>query len=159
MEKETIKNIIDFLEKKENKKHKDRDTFIWKVKLGYPLTKEDLIVKGDLNLYNSNIETLPDGLYIEGYLDLKHSKIKSLPEGLKVDYQLNLQFTEIKSLPKGLDVGWTLDLYNTNIKSLPKGLKVGGDLIIKSTFLTNYDDDRLRKMVKPGFIKGEIIRS
>ena len=43
---------------------------------------------------------------------------------------------------------------NSLIESLPKGLKVWGALFIKKTPLANYTDDKLREMVKPGFIKG-----
>ncbi len=138
MDNSTLKNIFDFLEKEENKKLKERDTFIWKVKLGYPLTKEDLIFKGDLNLYNSNIETLPEGLKVGDYLDLRKTKITSLPEGL--------------------EVGSYLDIEDTKITSLPKGLQVGSSLYIDETPLTKYSDDELREMVKPGIIKGRILR-
>jgi len=37
-------------------------------------------------------------------------------------------------------------------------LEVGDDLFISWTTLTKYTDDELKKMIKPGFIKGEIIR-
>jgi hypothetical protein len=37
-------------------------------------------------------------------------------------------------------------------------LEVNEDLIITNTTLTNYTDDELREMIKPGFIKGEIRR-
>jgi hypothetical protein len=158
MEKETLKNIFDFLEKEENKKHKDRDTFIWKVKLGYPLTKEELNVKGDLNLSHSGITSLPKGLKVGGNLLLTGSKITSLPEGLNVVDVLCLYNTEIESLPKGLKVGDQLDLRWTKVTSLPRGLEVGGFLRIGDTDLEDYSDDDLRKMVKPGFIKGEIYR-
>ena len=133
MEKEAIKNIFDFLQKKENKKHKNRDNFIWKLNFGEPLTKEDLIVDGDLDLF-----------YCE--------KISSLPEGLKVVGSLKLQYTKIASLPEQLYVGKHLSLRNTNITSLPKGLKVFGGLLIQNTPLTNYTDEHLREMVKPGYI-------
>jgi len=44
-----------------------------------------------------------------------------------------------------------------NIKTLPKGLKVGNNLeLIGITLGEDYDDDELRKMIKPGFIKGRI---
>ena len=52
MEKEALKRIFDFLEEKEHKKHKDRDKFIWKLKFNETLTKEDLVVNGDLDLTN-----------------------------------------------------------------------------------------------------------
>jgi hypothetical protein len=61
-------------------------------------------------------------------------------------------------LPKGLQVGGTLDLRRTKITLLPKGLEVKGELIIKNTALLEYTDKELRDMIKPGFIKGEIIR-
>jgi hypothetical protein len=62
------------------------------------------------------------------------------------------------SLPEGLKVRGDLDLVMTDITSLPKGLKVGGDLNIRGTELFIYSNDELRKMIEPGFIKGNIIR-
>jgi len=37
-------------------------------------------------------------------------------------------------------------------------LKVGGGLNIYKTELTNYTNSKLKKMIQPGFIKGDIIR-
>jgi hypothetical protein len=37
-------------------------------------------------------------------------------------------------------------------------LEVDGNLNIRETVLTKYSDDELRKMVKPGIIKGRILR-
>ena len=136
MEKEQLKRIFDFLEEKENKKHKDRDKFIWKLKFNETLTKEDLNVKGGLDLRYSNITSLPKGLKVRGYLDLSYSEIKSLPEGLEVSGELNLTDTELTSLPKGL--------------------KVGGNLDTTYTPLAKYTYDEIIEMIKPGFIKGEI---
>jgi hypothetical protein len=138
MEKEALKRIFAFLEKKESKSHENKGTFLWKLIFNEPLTKEDLNVKGDLYL--------------------RDSKIPSLPKGLKVGGNLNLGFTKITSLPEGLNVRGDLDLYWTYINSLPKGLKVGGKLNIRETTLLEYTDDEIREMIKPGFIKGEIIR-
>ena len=138
MKIEQLKRIFDFLENQENKIHKDRDKFIWKLKFNENLTKEELNVKGDLNLISTKITSLPKGLKVFGYLDLSYSEIKSLPEGLEVSGELNLTDTELTSLPKGL--------------------KVGGNLDTTYTPLTKYTDQELRKMVKPGFIKGEIVR-
>ena len=136
MEKEALKRIFDFLEGKENKKHKDKDKFIWKLKFNETLTKEELNVKGDLNLISTKITSLPKGLKVFGYLDLSYSEIKSLPEGLEVSGELNLTDTELTSLPKGL--------------------KVGGNLDTTYTPLAKYTYDELIEMIKPGFIKGEI---
>jgi hypothetical protein len=160
MDNTTLKNIIDFLEKEENKKHKDRDTFIWKVQLGYPLTEEDLNFKGDLSLYKSKIKSLPKGLKVGGDLDLYESKIESLPKGLKVGGYVDLRGQKkITSLPDDLQVGGELSIIGCEaITSLPKGLEVGKTLYIKNTPLTKYSDNELREMIKPGFIKGLIMR-
>jgi len=135
MEKGTLKNILYFLEKVDGAKI----PFLWKITNGSPLTKEELNVKGDL--------------------DLEFSKITSLPEGLEVEGDLNLLESEITSLPEGLRVGGDLDLnWCINISSLPKGLEVGRNLFISPTPLRKYTDEELREMIKPGFIKGTIFR-
>ena len=198
MEKEQLKRIFEFLEEKEGKKHKDRDNFIWKLKFNEPLTKDDLVVNGDLDLTDSTLKSLPDnlevkggmltrfsrieelpkGLKVGGTLDLSYSRIKnipddikignslylhntkitSLPKGLKVGGSLSLVFADIESLPEGLKVGDILHLQRSKITSLPKGLEVKGELIIKNTALLEYTNNELREMIKPGFIKGDIIR-
>ena len=133
MEKETLKRVFDFLEEKEGQKI----PFLWKLLNNIPLTKEDLIVKGDLNLEDSEITSLPEGLTIEGDFFFYHSPVK---------------------LPKGLKVGNHLSLFGPSITSLPKGLEVLGWLFITDTGLGIYSDEELREMIKPGFIKGEIVR-
>ena len=132
MEKEVIKRIFNFLEAKEELKQ----PLVWKLKTNMPLTKEDLKINGDLQL--SNITSLPDGLEVNGTLYLDNSSITSLPEGLKV--------------------GDDLSLYKKKITLLPKGLKVGRSLFIRNTPLEDYTNEELREMIKPGFIKGDIIR-
>jgi hypothetical protein len=118
----------------------------------------NLDVKGDLNLHGSNITSLPEGLKVGGSLDLSYSNITSLPEGLKVGGWLDLSHTDIEFLPKGLKVVGDLDLRHTKISSLPKGLKVGGDLLIFGTPINEIEDNyEIREMIKPGFIKGEIL--
>jgi hypothetical protein len=133
MKKETLKRVFDFLEEKEGQKI----PFLWKLLNNIPLTKEDLIVKGDLNLEDSEITSLPEGLTIEGDFFFYHSPVE---------------------LPKGLKVGNHLSLIGPSITSLPKGLEVLGWLFITDTGLGIYSDEELREMIKPGFIKGEIIR-
>ena len=134
MEKETLKNIMRFLENEENK-----TSFKWKLLNDEPLKDEELNIKGDLDLNYTGIRTLPKGLKVGGFLFLKDcSNLTSLPEGLEVE-------------------GW-LDLENTSITSLPEGLKVHGDLYITDTALEAYTDKELREMIKSGFIEGEILR-
>jgi hypothetical protein len=183
MEKETLKNILNFIKENDNR----NIPFIWKLKFNEQITEDDLIVNGDLDLRPSNIdyidymgiESLPEGLKVSGnlnlmgsdmqflpkglevggHLDLSYSLINSLPEGLKVGESLSLfDCANITSLPEGLKVGRNLDLGFTKITSLPKGLKVGGYIDLNGTKLAGYSDDELRKMVKPGYIKGRIIK-
>ena len=62
-------------------------------------------------------------------------------------------------MPDDLQVGGELNIIGCDaITSLPKGLEVGKILYIKYTPLTKYSDEELREMIKPGFIKGEIVR-
>jgi hypothetical protein len=144
MDNNTLINIFDFLEKEENKIssrfNQNREGIKLKASFenGTPLTKEELDIKGSL--------------------DLMKTKITSLPKGLKVGGSLYLSDSHIESLPEYLYVGEHLFLENCkNITSLPKGLKVEGDLYISLTNLSNYPEDELRKMIEPGYIKYEII--
>ena len=154
MEKEALKRIFNFLEEK----GEHNAPFLWKLFNNIPLTKKELIVKGDLDLSYLDIASLPEGLKVSGFLDLQDSHVESLPEGLKVEDWLDLRETNIKLLPKGLKVGDYLELAGTKITSLPKGLEIGGHLFILDTALEEYSDNQLREMIKPGFIKGEIRR-
>ena len=114
MEKEKLKRIFKFLEEKEE----HSAPLLWKYQNNIPIAKEDLDVKGDLPLTDSNITSLPEGLKVGGFLNIRNTKITSLPEGLEVE----------------------------------------GFLFIYQTPLTKYTDEELREMIKPGFIKGKIIR-
>ena len=60
MRAEQLSKIFKFLEEKEQHKV----PFIIKVKCEIPLTKEELIVKGNLNLKGSKITSLPEGLEV-----------------------------------------------------------------------------------------------
>ena len=134
MKIEQLKRIFDFLEEK----GEHNAPVKWKLINNIPLTEDDLNVKGDLDLFDS--------------------KIKSLPEGLKVSGTLDLSYSKIISLPKGMEVGGTLFLHFSKLTSLPKGLEIGEHLFIGKTPLTKYSDEELREMIKPGFIKGKIVR-
>ena len=159
MVKETLKRIFDFLEEKENKLAKVKGTLRWKIAFNEPLTKEDLDIKGGLFLEHSDIPYLPKGLKIGGNLNLSYTpKLKTLPSDLDVKGNIYLEGSNIASLPEGLKVGGDLDLAYTKITSLPKGLEVGGDLYIENTELEGYIDEEIREMIKPGFIKGKIVR-
>ena len=97
--------------------------------------------QGDLNLSNTPITSLPEGLKVGGSLYLTNTKITSLPDGLEVGGVLFLANTPITSLPNDLKVGGSLYLTNTPITSLPSGLKVGGNLNLRDTPITSLPND------------------
>jgi hypothetical protein len=133
MKKETIKSIFNFLEEKEKK----IAPLKWKIVNNEPLTEEELNVKGNLNLSDTSITSLPEGLVVDGDLNLSRTEIESLPNDLIVEGELWLRRCK-------------------NLKSLPKGLKVYQDLYISMSSMEHYSDDEIREMIKPGFIEGEI---
>ena len=160
MKKETLKNIFDFLKKEENRS----TPIVWKIVNNEPIERDDLFVKGDIEMEYSKLESLPEGLHVNGDLNLFGSEIKSLPKDLYVGENLTLGYcNNITSLPEGLYVGGNLSIAKTNISSLPKGLKVEGFLFIRYTPLVNFSDEELIKMIKPtddvdGYIGRKIIR-
>ena len=88
--------------------------------------------KGNLNLNNTPITSLPAGLIVGGSLYLYNTQITSLPADLKVEGYLDLRSTQITSLPAGLKVGGNLDLNDTplskkytieQIKAMVPGVK------------------------------------
>jgi hypothetical protein len=156
MEKETINNIFEFIKKNDNKNKPLR----WKLINNEPLTDDELNIEGNLNLTDSKITQLPKGLKVGDNLNLLGSIITSLPEGLEVGATLDLSYSDIRTLPEGLEVGDSLWLIGCwLITSLPKGLYVGNNLYIFRTNFTNFSDDEIRDMIKPGFIGGEIYRT
>jgi len=111
--------------------------------------------QGDLDLTNTPIQSLPNGLKVGGDLILSNTPIQSLPKDLKVGGDLNLFNIPIKSLPDDLKVGGNLNLHNTPIQSLPDNLKVGGYLSLYNTPLSKkFTEEELKAMV-PG-VKGNI---
>ena len=111
--------------------------------------------KADLNLRNTLITSLPQGLKVGSYLDLSNSQITSLPQGLTVGGNLNLYKTPITTLPQDLKVGEYLNLRDTQITSLPQDLTVGGNLNLANTPISKkYSKEQIQQMV-PG-VKGDI---
>ena len=104
--------------------------------------------KGDLNLADTPIKSLPDNLKVGGSLYLRNTQIKSLPDNLEVRGALSLSNTPITSLPDNLKVGGSLYLRNTPIKSLPDNLKVIGYLNLHNTPISKkYTKEQIRQMV------------
>ena len=149
-----IYNLFKFIE---DKKPQYKTPF--KVKLIYApetLTKEELNVEGDLNLSNTQIQSLPSGLEVRD-LWLDDTPIQSLPNDLKVKGTLSLPYTPIKDLPNNLTVK-NLILHDIPIKSLPDNLTVKGDLDLSNTPLSKkYTTEEEIKAKYPGIkVKGKI---
>ena len=102
---------------------------------------EGLKVGGYLDLEGTQITALPEGLAVGGDLYLSHTPITALPEGLAVDGWLDLRYTPITALPEGLTVGGSLDLSGTQITALPEGLTVGGYLDLRRTPITALPEE------------------
>ena len=116
--------------------------------------------KGDLYLYGTPIESLPSNLKtVGGDLNLSESKILELPEGLTVNGYLRLGLTQITTLPSDLTVDGNLYLNWSQISSLPSNLKVGGGLYLSQTPLSEkYIIEQIRQMIEDngGYVIGEI---
>jgi hypothetical protein len=115
--------------------------------------------KGDLDLYNMQIKSLPDNLKVGRSLNLEDNPIAFLPNNLQVKKDLYLNNTEITSLPDNLKVGNDLTLLLLKIDSIPNNLQIGRDLNLEGTPLAEkYTEEEIKKMIedKGGYVKGEI---
>lgn len=179
--KKHIKQFFKFLEDKEDK------YLPLKVKIinskHFEFTKEELIIKDNLDLSETNIKELPQGLEVNGTLNLRNcTSLKDLPQGLKVGESLNLfGCTSLEKLPQDLYVGEDLDLYGctsltklpqglqvdgsldlqgcTSLKELSQGLKVGRSLwLYRTSIAEKYSKKEIWKMIKDGggFVNGAI---
>jgi hypothetical protein len=101
---------------------------------------EGLKVGGSLSAERTALTAVPEGTEVGGNLMLRASRITCLPEGLKVPGELELNLTPIAVLPKGLVVGRDLWLTGTQVRVLPPDLKVGGSLDLQGTPLTVLPD-------------------
>jgi len=115
--------------------------------------------KGDLDLSDTPIKSLPDNLKVGGDLYLSYTPIQSLPDNLKVGGDLYLRNTPIQTLPDNLTIGRSLYLRNTPIQTLPDNLTIGRDLDLSYTPISEkYTKEQIRKMIedKGGYIKEDI---
>jgi len=87
----------------------------------------------DLNLRNTQIESLENLQSVGGNLNLSNTPIESLENLQSVGGNLNLSDTEIKSLGILQSVGGNLGLGNTSIESLGNLQYVGGGLYLGNT--------------------------
>jgi len=111
-------------------------------------------IGGDLDLYNTPIESLGNLLSVGGDLNLFETPIESLGNLISVGVTLDLRGTPIESLGNLISVGGNLDLRYTLIESLGNLESVGGNVFLKETPLSKmYTKEQIREMVNVG---GEI---
>jgi hypothetical protein len=159
MKRETIENILNFLEEKEGKElpnswfnsikklelikelenHPDGTQYRYESDLFLPYSTisklpNDLYVGGTLRLTGcEQITKLPDKLYVGWNLNLSYSNITKLPNDLYVGLDFDLDNSKITELPEGLEVRGDLHLNHSSIKKLPNGLHVKGNLFLVGT--------------------------
>jgi len=101
------------------------------VKNLHRLPENQRVVKGDVEIDQPGIVTLPQGLKIEGILYIgRKSTVTSLPRNLKV-HTLSIESTNnLESLPQGLQIEKDLYINNASISSLPQDIKVDGNVTL-----------------------------
>ena len=111
-------------------------------------------IGANLDLANTQIESLGNLTSVGGYLNLFRTSIESLGNLTSVGGNLSLRLTPIKSLGNLTSVGGYLDLFNTPIKSLGNLTSVGGTLNLEYTPIARkYIEKQIRSMV---FVAKEI---
>jgi hypothetical protein len=114
----------------------------------------------DYSLVLEFMDTLGNPKFkIAGDVDLYDSDIESFGNLVEVEGNLNLGYTNITSLPDNLKVGGYLFLEKTNITSLPHNLKVGSNLFLERTPLSEkYTSTEIREMIenKGGYVNDNI---
>ena len=168
MNRNTIKNIFNFLKEKEGKEVPNKWVkLIKKLKLIKELEAHpdgtQFIYYNDLSLSNSNITQLPKDLYVTGDLHLRNCQdLTKLADKLHVGGHLDLtNCKQLTELPNNLYVEYSLDLNETNIEKLPNNLYVGRNLWLHNASLADkYTDEEIYEIVAStgGKINGRIIR-
>ena len=103
---------------------------------------------------------MPDNLKeINGDLEISDSPITELPDGLKVKGNFYINNTiysnpPLKSLPDNLTVGGFLSIKNSKIQNIPKNMSVAGNLYLYNvTIQMNYKPEILKELLG---VKGDI---
>lgn len=94
---------------------------------------DGLEVNGFLSVIDSKVERLPENLVVRRYLDASFSKITELPDSLVVNGGLGLGYTHVSRLPDDLTVNEWLDLEHTDVASLPEKLTVNGSIYLEGS--------------------------
>lgn len=91
---------------------------------------DDLHVKGDLNLSNLAIFSLPEGLVVDGVLDISGTRIRRLPRRVRVG-GLRARSSDLEHLGGLRRVAGTVDLSWSPVHTLPSRMRIGGDLDLR----------------------------
>lgn len=135
MKKELLIKLFEFIKNK--RKYKIPFRFLL---LNYPehIESDDLYVNGDLDLIDTNIMELPDGLFISGNLILTDCvDFFDLGDNMTVTSHVYLTNTNISYLPKNLKCG-TLVLRGVDIRVLPDDLVVTNKRIYVDYHVQRY---------------------
>ncbi|MBY3432800.1 hypothetical protein HFN89_01240 [Rhizobium laguerreae] len=105
---------------------------------------------GNLDIRETQIESLPDGLYVLGNvlakgtllsrigagitvtkdLMIQDTSVAAIPDDIEIRGSLIARSTKLEAIPDNLSVGMNVDFGKTPIRSLPKGFRVLGSLSI-----------------------------
>ena len=111
---------------------------------------ENLVIDGYLQLNgNKMITELPKKLTVKGDLNINDTKIADISNGVKILGDLSFCGSLIKELPIGLEIGENLVIRSSKIKELPKKLKIGGNILMDLGQITKLPNDlELKGVVK-----------
>lgn len=99
---------------------------------------DGLECKGNLNLSNRGISSLPRDLRVGGNLDIRGTAIKRLPDGLSVRGGLYAYDTPLEHIGNGVSVGGTLNIQGTPVTAIPEDIVVSENLLARETAITSY---------------------
>lgn len=96
---------------------------------------------GSLNLYNSDVEELPDRIRTCKDMIISGSKIKKLPEHLEVERDLFMDYCDISTLPTDCVVKGNIFARHSSLTTIPDGVTIGGGLMITDSPVTSLPKD------------------
>ena len=99
---------------------------------------EGIVVEGLADLSGSQIERLPDDFQTGGTLKINNTKMETLPDGFRVGGSLSAKGSALKSLPEGLYVGLDLDVSDTKVASLPRSFSVKRNIDVSRTPIRDF---------------------
>ncbi|MGN6437234.1 MAG: leucine-rich repeat domain-containing protein [Agriterribacter sp.] len=87
-------------------------------------------INGSLDISDTNIRDMPEGIHVKGDLYASSTPITHLPKKMKVDGSLIMDESHLKQYPQGAAIGKDVDIDNTQVKLIPEGTHVEGRLSV-----------------------------